>query len=49
VRACAEQGVVMYSGKLSVPEFIAAQANMSRDAIGKFEERFEGRARPLFS
>ena len=43
VRATAEQGVVMYSGKLSVPEFIAAHCNMAREVISKFDERFEGR------
>ena len=43
VRATAEQGVIMYSGKLSVPDFIAAHSNMARDVIRQFEDRFEGR------
>ena len=43
VRATAEQGVIMYSGKLSIPDFIAAHSNMARDVIRQFEDRFEGR------
>ena len=43
VRATAEQGVIMYSGQLSVPEFIAAHCNMAREVVRRFDERFEGR------
>jgi methyl-accepting chemotaxis protein len=43
VRATAEQGVIMYSGKLSVPDFIAAHCNMARDVIRQFEDRFKER------
>ena len=43
VRATAEQGVIMYSGKLSVPVFITAHCNMARDVIRQFEDRFKDR------
>jgi methyl-accepting chemotaxis protein len=43
VRAAAEQGVIIYSGKLSVPEFVAAQCNAAQDVMRQFEDRFAGR------
>jgi methyl-accepting chemotaxis protein len=49
VRATAEQGIIMYSGKLSVPEFIAAHCNMARDVVRQFESRFEGRTEEKLS
>jgi methyl-accepting chemotaxis protein len=44
VRSFAEQGVRMFAGKRSVPEFIAARARMAKEVIRAFDDCFAGRA-----
>jgi len=44
VRSVAEQGLKMFAGKRSVPEFIAARARMAKEVIRGFDECFAGRA-----
>jgi len=43
VRSVAEQGLKMFAGKRSVPEFIAARARMVKEVIRGFDECFKGR------
>jgi methyl-accepting chemotaxis protein len=44
VRAVAEQGVKMFAGKRSVPEFIAARARMAKEITRAFDDCYEDRA-----
>ena len=44
VHTVAKHGRLMYVGKKSVPEFIAARAAMVKDVLGTFETLFAGRA-----
>jgi methyl-accepting chemotaxis protein len=43
VHTVAKQGRHMFAQKSSVPEFVATRAQMVRDVLCAFEERFEGR------
>ena len=43
VRAVAEQGVQLFTKKASIPQFVAAHADMSRDVVAEFEDRFQGK------
>jgi methyl-accepting chemotaxis protein len=43
VRGVAEQGVRIFTAKGSVPEFVAARARMTRDALVAFDDHFDGR------
>ncbi|HET7709807.1 MAG TPA: methyl-accepting chemotaxis protein [Sphingomicrobium sp.] len=43
VHTVAKHGRLMYVGKKSVPEFIAARAAMSQDVLRDFEDKFAGR------
>ncbi|HVH37151.1 MAG TPA: methyl-accepting chemotaxis protein [Sphingomicrobium sp.] len=44
VHTVAKHGRLMYLGKKSVPEFIAARAAMTREVLAAFEDKFAGRA-----
>src|SRR5215203_2869059 len=44
VHTVAKHGRLMYVGKQSVPEFIAARAAMTKDVLGEFEQVFANRA-----
>ena len=43
VHTVAKHGRLMFAGKNSVPEFIAARACMAQDVLASFEEHFAGR------
>jgi methyl-accepting chemotaxis protein len=43
IRSVAEQGLKMFAGKRSVPEFIATRARMVKEVIRGFDDRFQGR------
>jgi methyl-accepting chemotaxis protein len=43
IRSVAEQGLKMFAGKRSVPEFIATRARMVKEVIRGFDDCFQGR------